>query len=237
MEYLGVHARDLVHQAFRAGQDGRYHLRTGHSLIEVSLPRGKAARISIAVEHVFEDLVDKRLAGVHARRLRGPVRATTATTTEEGLVGVVEVGIDLGCEIDGSDMLRHAAVLREQFGVEVDVGDAVARADSLDRVETPVDAEENAASGDLRGRLAEAVVVPRADLADMVQDEGRDQLMNVARQAVELVGDEIEGDTEVDVVGLVEVSQSLEGRPTKGGVAGNVAGERRGKVDVLGRER
>src|SRR5260370_18233091 len=182
VDYLGIHAGDLVHQAFRAGQDGRYHSCTGHALIEVSLPRGKATRVGIAVEHVLVDLVDKRLAGVNAGRRRGPARATTtATTTEEGLVGVVEVGIDLGCEIDGSDMLRHAAVLREQFGVEVDVGDAVARADSLDRVETPVDAEENAASGNLRARPAEALVVPRAHLTDIAQAARREPLKNLHR--------------------------------------------------------
>src|SRR5579871_5787009 len=121
-------------------------------------------------------------------------------------------------------MLRAAAVRRAQFGIEVDVGDAVARTDSLGRVETPVDAVKNPARGNLRSRLAEAVVVARADLANMVQDEGRDHFMNVARQAVELVGDEIEGDTEVDIVGLVKVRQRLEGRPPKGGVARNVAG-------------
>src|SRR5262249_54299054 len=78
-------------------------------------------------------------------------------------IGAVEVVVDLGREIDGRDVLRSAAVFRAQLGVEVDIGDAVAGTDPLNRVETPVDAEEDAAGGVLRGRLAEAPVVARED--------------------------------------------------------------------------
>src|SRR5260370_356324 len=137
MEYFGIHVGDLVHQAFWAGQNGRHHLGLGHALIEVGFPRGKSTRVGIAVEHVLVDLVDKRL--VPGTWLCGPARAATEAT-EERLVSVVEVGIDLGREIDGSDMLRAAAGLREQFGVEADVGEAVARTDSLEPVGAPVDA-------------------------------------------------------------------------------------------------
>src|SRR5262249_17806925 len=96
----------------------------------------------------------------------------TAAAREVGRVGVVEVGVDLGREIDGGDVGRAVPVVRAQLGVEADVGEAVARADPLDRVEAPVDAEEDAAGGVRRGRLAEAFVVPRQQLADVVQDEG-----------------------------------------------------------------
>src|SRR5260370_9912892 len=181
MEYFGIHVGDLVHQTFRTGQDGRHHLGLGHALIEVGFPRGKSTRVGIAVKHVLVDLVDKRL--VRGTWLRGPTRAATTTTeaTEERLVSVVEVGIDLGREIDGSDMLRGAAVFRAQLGVEVDVGDAVARTDSLDRVETPMDAEENAASGVLRGSLAEAGGVPVVDPSDRVQSVGADSALTSRR--------------------------------------------------------
>src|SRR5262249_21905817 len=138
-----------------------------------------APRVGIAVEHVLVDLVDKRLVRVHAR---GPTSASTAS--EEARVSIVEVGIDLGREINGRDVGRAIAVLRAQFGIEGDVGDAVARTDPIDGVKAPVNAEENAARSIFRSCLAKAGVVPRLNLPDVVQDEGRDRLMDVARYAV-----------------------------------------------------
>src|SRR5262249_47487406 len=135
------------------------------------------------------------------------------------------------------DVVRVASVKRAQETVKVDVGDAVTRADALNRIKPPMDAEKNSASSVLRRRLAKAHKVPRLNLANVVQDHGRDRLMDVGGNTVELIGDKSKGDTEIDVVCLVEVRHHLEGRPTESGVTRGVGWKGRREVDVLGRKR
>src|SRR5262249_56015104 len=98
------------------------------------------------------------------------------------------------------NVVRLRGVEGTEQGIEIDIRDSIAGAHSLNGVEAPVNAEEDAASGAFRGCLAEARVVPRLDVPNKVHDEVRYLLVNVARHAVQFIGDEVEGDLHVDVI-------------------------------------
>src|SRR5438552_4117727 len=114
-------------------------------------------------------------------------------------IRVVQIGVDLGRKIDGRNMDRAARVDGPQQTVKVHVGDAVARAETFDCIEAKMDAEEDAAGCILGSRLAEAREMPGFNLANVVQDDGRNRLMDVLGNAVKLIGDERKRNTEVNI--------------------------------------
>src|SRR5436189_6478489 len=106
--------------------------------------------------------------------------------------------------------------------IECVVSDLVSRANAFGRIKSPVNSQENSTGRIFRRRLAEALIMPRQNLPHVIEDHVGYRIVNVARYAIELVGDEIAGNRKVHVVGLIEVGEKLERCPATGRSAGKV---------------